>query len=458
MRAAFFAYRGRVMIGTATIALWGGSRALQKRYWLAAAVVLTVPNAAVAQITGQIIVPRGASIEVDPDAVSVADRPRYDYAPVGGRLGSFFLYPTITTSVVATDNVRASEVDKRSDVFALMEAQARLSSIWSIHALNVELFADQSVHARLGTEDASQYGGQVDGRLDLARDGNITLKVRAEHLLEERSSFTSPTGARRRVPYDTARVALGGTQTFSRFTMASELSYQTVSYDDTVAGDGSALSQRFRDARIFGADASIAYQISPGYSLLLRGIADRRDYPLDALSPLQPGNLDRTSSGGRIEAGVKLSLASLLYGQLRVGYLVRNYADPRFQDSSGASFGGDLLWNPTRLTSVRLTADRRIDEANSLDAAGVRITEVGTTVDHELQRNLILTGNVRYVDFTPLGPVGDSTEWGGRVSARYLANRRISLRGTYLYTDRTSADPGRAFKENRATITAQLTF
>lgn len=393
-----------------------------------------------------------------PDERSVAERYRPEYQPIGGRLGSFFLYPSLKVTSIATDNVLASDADKRSDAFAEVLGDAQLRSNWSRHSLNLDAFVSQSVHARQSTEDATEYGGQIDGRLDATRDANIGLVLRAERLVEDRSSYTSPTGAREPVRYGQLTGVLTSEQTFDRLELLTTVSVLRQRFRDTRANDGTLLSQKYRDVTIVSAGGSATYALTPDFGLLLSGTVDKRSYALPASDPLQPGNVDRDSSGGRIEAGVRLSLTSLLYGQIRAGYLVRHYVDGTLRDASGASFGADVLWNVTPLTSVRLSADRRVDEASSATIAGNRVTELSTTVDHELLRNVILTGVLRYADIAPLGPAPSSTEFGGRLAGRYLANRRLSLRGSYNYGQRLSDVPGRQYHENRGTLEVLLAF
>lgn len=420
---------------------------MQYRFLWAAAVALA-PGAAGAQALAPAV----------PEGVGVADRARPEFKPVGGRLGAFFLYPTLSLTGNVTDNVRATDLDKRGDVYALARAEAKLQSDWSVHALTLDVFASRRQHASVTTENAGQYGGQIDGRVDLGRDGAASLMLRAEHAVEDRTSYGSPTDALEPVRYGRAQANATVAQRFGRLTVKGTLDHVRYAFDDTRSKSGALLSQRFRDVGLLSGTASAAYELSPGYALLLFGALDRSRYTLSASDPRQPGGLDRDSSGGRLEAGVKLSLTSLLYGQVRAGYLVRRYVDARFPDTSGASFGADVLWNVTPLTSVKLTADRRVDEAFTSNVAGNRVTELTAGVDHELLRNLILSGSLRYADIVPLGPVRTSSEVGGRLGAVYLVDRRLSLRGSYARGGRSAIDPARTFHENRGTVGMQLSF
>lgn len=431
--------------------MWG-------KWVLLAAGAAALSSGAAAQQTAQERRDVRARREADEAARGVAERWRPDYQPIGGRLGAFFLYPTLTLTAAATDNARASDRDRRGDAYFEAQAAARLQSNWSVHALSVDARLSRSVHARLSSEDATQYGAAVAGRLDASRDLEARLLLSADRLVEARSSYASPAGARAPVPYDVVRAAAGATRGFGRLEVAADLSAASARYRTVASRSGERLFQGYRDVDTAAADASAALELSPGRALLLRVAADRRRYALRASDPRQPGGLDRDSTGGRAEAGVKLSLAGLLHGQLRAGYLVRRYDDPRLRDASGASFGADLLWSAGRATSLRVAAERRVDEAGSTDVAGNRVTELAGTLDHEARRNLILTAHLRRARISPLGAVPPSSELTARAGALWLASRRVSLRAAATHAERTSPAEARRFRENRVTAGLALSF
>lgn len=396
-------------------------------------------------------------VDGTPEIVGVADRQRPEFRPIGGRLGAFFLYPTLSVSGGATDNARADPA-RVDDAFLLVAGEARLSSIWSRHSLNLQAYGNRSIHS-LETEDVTQFGGQLDGRLNLTSDTSLNAVVRADHLAEDRSNFASPRDAREPIRFDRVRASLGGTHAFGRFTLTSQLAYTSVSFEDAVSQAGTPISQRYRDARLYSSAASIAYAIAPGYSVLLSGAADRRDYSLSAADPRQPGNIERDSWGGRIETGMRLTVNNVIAGEIRAGYLTRNYADPRLLDTSGPSFGANLLWNVSRVMSVRAAADRRVDEAGSTLAAGTRVTEGSLKIEYEIERNLIVTGSARIANLKPLSLGSESsTERGATARALYIASRLISLHADFAHTQRNSPDPLFAHRENRVAAGIRFAF
>lgn len=407
---------------------------------------LAAPAAALAQTT------------TVPEGVGVADRARPEYQPIGGRIGSFFLYPNASVVLESSDNVRATQNDRQGDTVAFLSARARLRSIFTQHALNAQVFADQSFYARLTGENVTRYGGQVDGYYDVSRNTRILGQVRAERTADPRTSFNNLVGTRRPIRYGRYNASLTGQQTLGRLDLTAGVGWRAFRFEDTELLSGATLNQGFRDADILTGSLSAGYRIRPGMAAIVRSTVDRVDYVLAASDPRQPVNLDRNSRGVRVEGGLRFDLTSLLYGEVRAGYLSRDYADPRLQDASGTSFGADLLWNVTPLTSLRLAADRRIDEAASTTIVGNRVTTVGATVDHELRRNVILTLQGERSDIEPIGGLGTARDLFASASAKYFANRQLSLRAYYRYGRRTAPVAAIGFEENRVSVGAYLTF
>lgn len=393
-----------------------------------------------------------------PEEVGVADRPRPEYQPIGGRLGSFFLYPTLSVSAEASDNIRATTTDRNGDVDVVLGARARVQSIFSRHALNLDAYGEQRLYANNTSENLGRFGAQIDGRYDISLDTMLSALVSFDHDAEARTSYNTPLGALEPVRFDRLAAAVSLDQSLGRFNLTGKVAFRKATYDDVALASGAVQDQSYRDVDVVSGSLAVRYRVREGMGLILRGTADSFNATLPANDPLQPGNLDRDSNGIRIEGGLRFDLTSLLYGEIRVGYLKRDYNDPRLRDASGVSFGADLLWNVTTLTTLRFSADRRIEESASTTTVGNRTTDFSASVDHELLRNLILSTGVRYVMIDPLGAEGSSDEFYANAGARLRISRQLSFRAGYRYSQRTSSVTGRDYTENRGYLTVHLTL
>ena len=166
----------------------------------------------------------------------------------------------------------------------------------------------------------------------------------------------------------------------------------------------------------------------------VRGSVNQRNYE-DARDD---GGVNRDSSGWEVVAGLALDLGDVTFGNVFAGYMRQEFDDASLKSISGPSFGADITWNPTRLTTVKGIASRTIEETTLSGAAGALSTRFGANVDHELLRNLILSGNVDYVNNDYEGITREDDIFNVGPSADYLFNRYLRLRLRYTHSMRES--------------------
>ena len=409
--------------------------------------------ALLAMLSGTALCSVAQAQEVPPN-VGVADRARPAFDPLGIRAGSVVIFPAVTGRLEYDDNVLASSTGKRGDSVFYIEPEVRVRSDFSRHAFDSRLYYGRSFHNKLESEDTSQYGATGRGVLDVTRRTRIRLGGSYEHNAENRSSLSSFTGSRSPVKYDRLAGSLGIEQEVGDFILLGRGEYRRLSYDDTVDPLGNPIDLEFRNLKMRIATGQISYRLRSGTTAFVRVSADRRRYDL------RPGDVgfdpitqtDRSSNGLRAEAGLGLELTRLIYGNIRVGYLRQRYADPKLRDTNGLSYGADLLWNVTPLTTFRFTADRSVDETSSQTTAGNLRSEFTAKVDHELLRYVVLSAGTRYARINPAGPTARSREIEGNLGVRYLMNRYMELRGGYSYEKRSSSANVIRFSSSRVFV------
>jgi hypothetical protein len=197
----------------------------------------------------------------------------------------------------------------------------------------------------------------------------------------------------------------------------------------------------------------VSYEIVPGYSAFIKAPINFRQYQ----SQFNAFGYNQDSWGYEIDAGTAVKITSLITGEIYVGYLTQNYTGgrspaviaaggPPLQSDSGVSFGGNLLWNITELTSIRANLGRAVEESYFIPASGSGQappgsyieSSVSVSVEHELLRNILLTGLVGYVnDAWESNPrVDNSYQADGGV--RYLINRNLNAAFDASYRQRQS--------------------
>lgn len=393
------------------------------------------------------MMPTTASIaQVAPTPEALEDEPEA-YEPVGGRVGSFILYPEIELLLGYSDNVLALSDEEQGDGLLQLTGRVTAQSQWQRHRATASSYLRQNLYATLESENSTEAGARVDGTYDISRRSALRGFANVDFLAEDRTSIGRIDQARS--PTRFSRYGVGTTywHDFDPLMVQGELQYQLLDFQDNTSIGGDPLEQDYRDLSYYRAAVQGAYDVSPGIAALARVEVDRLDYRETDIA----SGFDRDSTGYKLEGGVQFELTSLIDGQVRAGILSRDVDDPTIPDPTGFSFGGSLDWRVTPLTTLNFDADRAIEEGGSPLIAGNLRSQARVSVDHELRRNILLFGSVRAARLETVGVFDEqATEYELVASGTYLLNRNLRL---FVRADRysrsTDGDWFRDFDRNR---------
>jgi hypothetical protein len=157
---------------------------------------------------------------------------------------------------------------------------------------------------------------------------------------------------------------------------------------------------------------------------------------------------------------VRLELSSLLSGEMRAGVLHRDVDDPSAEGLTGLSFGANLNWAVTPLTTLSLFADRQVEEGGSQLVSGNVRSQVRLEAEHELLRNLILEGRIGAAKIDTIGQIDTSAEeYTLMAGAMWKLDRNFRV---FVRADRVErfADEAffREFTRNRVSAGVRLVF
>lgn len=369
------------------------------------------------------------------ESVSVRERPRPEYDPLGVRLGGFNLNASLDLGVASTDNLFAEETNEQDDMIYTAGLRGRLQSNWRRHALGFEAGATTVSHEDFSSEDYDTSFAGVSGRLDVGSNTQISGRARMAHEVESRRDPDAPASTDPLVEYDRTDVSVSAQHTFSRFRVGATASQQDREYDGLASNrdfDETAFNGRFEG------------EVTPNIGLFVSGTVDERDYENT------PG---LNSEGQTYLVGAALRLTDLMRGEIAVGQFERDYDDPAIGSSDGLAIAANLEWYITRLTTVTLDA-RRNSEENVGDTVTPFVeSRYGARVDHELLRNVILTGGLQagsreYDDVI----ARDDDFFYADVGADWLINRRLVLNGRFERAEVESDIVGADFEEDRISL------
>jgi len=117
----------------------------------------------------------GGAVAQDPGRGEfVRDRARPEIDPLGVRLGSFLLYPALSTGLVYNDNVFATQNNTKSDFIATVVPRFDLRSNFGRHELRLTAEAEAGRYFDNASENYVDYNLAGTGRLDVGTEGAFT--------------------------------------------------------------------------------------------------------------------------------------------------------------------------------------------------------------------------------------------------------------------------------------------
>jgi hypothetical protein len=388
----------------------------------------------------------------------VTERPRPELDPLGVHAGSFFIYPRVELDQLYNDNIYASGSNKVDDLITVVSPTVEAKSNWSTHALNAEAGVSSGFYWDNSSQNYLDGFVGTDGRYDITRNLAAFGGLRYEHLHEERDSPDNPGvgvgGAAKPVEFDAYTARAGVVSRGLRVGYQGDVGFRRENYHDVDRVGGGTLDQDARDLNTYLANLRVSYEIVPRYEAFARFGYNHRTYDED-----DPAGFTRDSNGYRADVGAAIDLTGVTFAEAYVGYVIQDYDASELGQIDGIDFGARVVWNATQLTSVSANIDRRVQDSNTfaLAASGAPVispgylrTDVGLTVDHELLRNVLLTGRVGYQndDYEKIDRTDDRIDVGAGI--RYSFTRNFYLGGSYTYSHRSSdgASAGGDFSRN----------
>jgi hypothetical protein len=369
------------------------------------------------------------------DSVSVRERPRPEYDPLGMRFGGFNLHASLDLGVAQTDNLFAEETGEDEDTIYSVGARGRLASNWSRHGLAVEAGAATVSHEDFSSEDHDTHFVGASGRLDIGADTNVSVRGRFAHDVEPRTDPDAPAQGIPLVEYDRAEMALAAQHSFNRFRVTGTVGQIEQEFDGT---------QNFRDFDETYMTGRVEAEISPRVGLMVEATTDERDY--DNTPTL-------SSEGTTYLVGATINFTDLMQGEVAIGHFERDYDSGASTD--GLAAAAALEWYITRLTTITLNAHQ-----NSEDVVGATVaqpfieSEYGARIDHELLRNVILTAGIQFGQREYELIDRDDEYMYAELGADWMVNRHLVVRGRYLRDEVESSGVNayRDYEEDRFTL------
>ena len=358
------------------------------------------------------------------------------YERLGIRAGGFDLYPALELIGGYASNPGA-EPNPHGAALYTVAPELRAQSHWDRHELKADLRGSYTGYSPDETPTLSRpyFNGKVDGRIDVHDGTQINLGARALVSTDNPGSPNLQAGLSKLPVFATYGGSAGVTQRFNRLELSLKGDAERTSYQDSQLTDGTTASNKDRDYNQYSAVLRGAYELSPGVKPFVEIDLDTRVHDLDTDS----FGYQRNSHGLSGSVGSTFELSRLLTGEASVGYVTRNYEDPRFDRLSGLIGSASLIWTADALNTVKFTASSTIGESNVPGVPGVFYRDAGLQWDHAFRRWLIGTLKVGIGQDAYQGTPTPGNDTAGRTDNRYSAgagityklNRTVQIKGEF---------------------------
>lgn len=391
--------------------------------------------------------------------VSVRERPHPEYEALGVRLGGFMAYPRLEASAEYNDNIFATATDEESDTLFRVVPSLNVQSNWSRHYVQAYARGTFSRYADNSGENTNEADVGLNGRLDVQRFLKVDGGLSYQRLAEARTSQNAPDASFEPIEYNLARANLGVEKVFNRVKASATANFARYDYKNgetnpSLFNPTGVVRQDDRDRDVVALTLRGDYALSPDTAVFIQGTVNNRDYN----DPSTPTVAARDSDGYEVLAGANFEVSRLVRGDAGVGFVSQNYDDPRFEDVDGFGARVNLEWFPTELTTVSGTVQRVVEDSTQIGAGGFLSSSGSLQIDHELRRNVILSGTLAYADDKFKGVDRNDERWLAALSGTYLVNRYIGVSLGYTYMDQSSSgqDRGREFTIQKVALSLVL--
>ena len=362
-------------------------------------------------------------------ATYVMSRSRPEYDAIGFNLGGFTAFPEVSARVGYDGNV-IGQTNSGGDVYGGVRGSVRLASDWGTNALEVTGFVDERAYAKFTSESGVTYRLRVRGRLDISRDTALTLGAEHERAFVQRGNTSELLATLRPTRFNLTEGIVGLSQNFGRLQTQIRGTIGKYDFEDAQTPDGLPLDQQYRDNVAYRGEANVGYAFASGPVAFVSVSRELRRYRI-ARAPL-----GRDSNVWEVLGGLRGELTPLISGSIGLGYIHVDFAAPGLQSRGAFSFDGNLDYAITELTTINLNGRRYFQNVASPTSAGGLATELELGVDHELLRNVILSGMVSYrsTEYSELSTT--SRSYGATAGARWLIDRHLRTNATLGYSQR----------------------
>jgi hypothetical protein len=347
------------------------------------------------------------------------------FGPVGIRAGTFLLRPAIEMMTGYDTNPARVQVNARSSPQFTVAPELLAASDWERHQLDIAIRGSYNYYPDVRVADRPYLDAKADGRIDVTRDTRINVEGRYVLSTDYPGSPNIQADYAKLPIYTDIGATLGAAQRFNRLDVSLKGTVDRIDWQDSVLTTGATSSNADRDYNQYGAQLRGSYEVTPGVKPFTEVDVDTRVHDLK----IDRTGADRDSDGLAAKAGTAFEFTRTLTGEISVGYLWRDYADPTLENIRAPLLDAGLIWAATGLTTIKFAATTRVDESVLFGVSGVLRHDNGIEISHALRRWLITTVKFGYGIDDYIGSIRQDHRYLASLGVAYKMNRDLWLKG-----------------------------
>ncbi|SDE78950.1 hypothetical protein SAMN05216337_103518 [Bradyrhizobium brasilense] len=288
--------------------------------------------------------------------------------------------------------------------------------------------------------DRPNFTGHIDGRLDVTKDTHLLGQARLLVSTDNPGSPNVQAGLARYPIYTTVGGTFGIDQHFNRMQVSLGGTIDRTDYQWSKLTDGTSSSNDDRNFTQYGGVGRVSYELNPAVKPFVEVEGDSRFHDLY----LDRNGYARNSSGGYAKVGTSFEFTRLLFGEISIGYAMRDYVDPRLSRLEGLLTTASLTWTATPLTTAKFYSDTQIGETTLPGTSGVLSRTYTVEVDHDFRRWLTGIGKFTYGTLDYQGDNRTDKIYALSGDLIYKLTRSLWIKGTLSRNWLDSNQPGQS--------------
>lgn len=375
-----------------------------------------------------------------PAAVTEEDDP---WAPIGIRVGTFLVLPSVEFRAGYSDNVQQSTLNPEGGAVLTVTPEVEIRSNWSRHELRGRFRTQSEFYPEFSDEDSTEFLAEGQARIDIGPRTTLDLDGGYSRSPQSSTDTDVDSSVVGRPNEDQWRLGTALTQAFGRLAVTLGLSTADTTYEDATLANGTFVDNSDRDFREDEVNLRVGYDFGGGHILFADGFLNQRVFD----RAFDDDGVQRGSDGRGVAIGAAWAPTGALSGEVRIGVQEQDPQDARFETLRGLILDASLVWEATALTTVTLTATSDIEETVTAGSPGVRSNSFGIDVDHALRRNLIWSNSLFY-DIDDVEGTGiTETFLALTTGLEYRVRRGLSVFGEVSHFRFDSDEPGEGYDE-----------